>query len=314
MCIAIYKPAGQWVSKEELRNSFENDPHGAGFAYHNGKRVVMKKGFFTFRSFWRAYKAEVTNDTPAFAHFRIATRGAKDASNCHPFAIPGGVLMHNGPCLNHKACAGTETRSDSKQFAEDFIAGLTAHQVLRIKPMIEQFIGSEKVALMFDSGEVILCNEDVGLWEHGCWFSNTGHHAHPVYYGYHGTRSYMDDDYVWESRYQRKTNSTTSIVTQSAPIKERYIYDRNLGLFIPGTVIVEGIDHYWDKDFSAYLPNGTSDQAVADDDFVYDWHGNDKDPSPVGEVIHDEKQLRLFLQLELDTPINLASHELALVQ
>jgi hypothetical protein len=55
MCIAIYKPKGEEVSKDRLRNSFNRNPHGAGFAFAEGAgKVHIRKGFFTFDQFWKA--------------------------------------------------------------------------------------------------------------------------------------------------------------------------------------------------------------------------------------------------------------------
>lgn len=172
MCIAIYKPAGAWATKRQLRQCYENNPHGAGYAWHDGTTIQLRKGFFSWRSFWKSFKHNVTAETPAFMHFRIATSGKKDAEHCHPFAMQDGVLMHNGPCLNYRHCKGDDERSDTRQFVEDFVDGLNSTQFRRIKPMIESFAGTEKIVAMFTDGEVVICNEDQGHWNNGIWWSN----------------------------------------------------------------------------------------------------------------------------------------------
>lgn len=201
MCIAIVKPAGQWAPKADLRKSFDSNPHGAGYAFFKDGAVVIKKGFFKFEEFFDSYIKDVSASMPALLHFRIATLGSKNEANCHPYYVPGedvvegdvstatsyGVLMHNGPCLNRKHCGGDKEgdRSDSRQFAEDYIGklmqmGMTKEMLCSapMRNMIEEFIGYEKVVLMFNDGSVQIYNEGQGHWEHGCWWSN---HSHKTY-------------------------------------------------------------------------------------------------------------------------------------
>lgn len=202
MCIAIYKPAGQWAQKANLRQCFKVNKDGAGYTIFKDGQLHTKKGFFDFDTFWESYEKDVTAADPAFVHFRIATLGSKTADNCHPFWIPGkpivegegdnvvvtetyfGVLMHNGPCLNRTHCGGDKAgdRSDSRQFAEDFIGAFLREgmpiEILKsdpMKKMIEEFVGFEKVAIMFADGSVQIYNESKGNWHEGCWWSNTSY-------------------------------------------------------------------------------------------------------------------------------------------
>jgi glutamine amidotransferase len=305
MCIAIYKPAGAWITKEQLRTSYENNPHGAGYCYHDGEAVRIVKGFFSWRSFWKSYKRHVTSDMPAFAHFRIATRGEKDISNCHPFDLGNGALMHNGPCLNYRYCDGDKERSDTRQFAEDFISGLESKQVKRILPMIEHFIGTEKIVLMFDDGEVLIAGEKEGHWAHGIWWSNHGYEPRKVYTGAYSKSTLddnEDDDIRWNSYFRRKDAK----VVEMRPAIEwekprlRASWSNRLQTFVPKIVEFDGLPHVWDERLSAYLPEDLDlfgidqDELEADDNYVYtyDRHGG---VDVIADVINTADELRVFL-------------------
>ena len=89
MCIAIYKPKGIAIKKTTLANCFSNNPDGAGHMYIYKERLHIEKGFFTFAEFWEQYKfdSEKYRKSPFLVHFRIATSGMTDFTNCHPFRI-----------------------------------------------------------------------------------------------------------------------------------------------------------------------------------------------------------------------------------
>lgn len=214
MCIAIYKPQGQWAKKENLRESFRSNPHGAGYAVFKDGVITVKKGFFTFDEFWKSYSEDVEARTPALIHFRIATIGEKTEANCHPFVFPGGVMMHNGPCLNREHCNGDKAndRSDSRQFAEDFLgvmcqSGMTPEHfdTEPMKKLVNYFIGYEKVVTMFNSGEVVIFNEKNGHWAEGCWWSNSSYRVYTSTYataagGHAATTGAQRQPYTYDSR------------------------------------------------------------------------------------------------------------------
>ncbi len=89
MCIAVYKPKEAVLTKRTLKNCFDNNPDGAGFAYPNdeGTKIEVRRGYFGFRKFWRDYKAVQDKEKPMLIHFRIATSGCIDEENCHPWRI-----------------------------------------------------------------------------------------------------------------------------------------------------------------------------------------------------------------------------------
>lgn len=114
MCIAIYKPKGISIpSIENLSNCFSNNPHGAGFATFADnpwiKGIMVMKGFFDFQSFYDNLFRYVGKSDVCLIHFRYATHGTIDESNCHPFTFEKfqkdvltdiSALIHNGVINN----------------------------------------------------------------------------------------------------------------------------------------------------------------------------------------------------------------------
>lgn len=93
MCIIAIKRKGIELPKEEIfENCFSNNSDGAGFMYNMDGKVVIKKGFMTYKAFKDALNEaleeikDVVNTGMVF-HFRITTQGGTRAENCHPFPI-----------------------------------------------------------------------------------------------------------------------------------------------------------------------------------------------------------------------------------
>ena len=56
MCIAIYKPEGKVISQDILKECYDSNPDGAGFMYAEDKKLHIQKGFFSYGSFYEAFK------------------------------------------------------------------------------------------------------------------------------------------------------------------------------------------------------------------------------------------------------------------
>ena len=176
MCIAIYQPAGAKISVESLRECWVRNSDGAGFAYVDGGRVVVEKGFMTLKQFGTAYKAALDKfgeKSPFLVHFRIRTHGNKDADNTHPFNIKGGVLIHNGT-ISGTGAGGGISKSDTALFCEKFGNDLTFENVEKTKKQLEDALGWNKLVMLYDDGRHQIVNEKEGIWHERVWFSNTG--------------------------------------------------------------------------------------------------------------------------------------------
>lgn len=93
MCIIVIKEKGtKMPSRDTLRTCYANNSDGAGFMYNHKGKVVVTKGFMTWKDFDEALteveKGLANTKKVSFVfHFRIATHGGTNPMNCHPFPI-----------------------------------------------------------------------------------------------------------------------------------------------------------------------------------------------------------------------------------
>src|ERR1041385_705405 len=102
MCICLFKPKNVIITKKVLKTCFENNPHGAGMAYasNDGEKVIIDKGYFHFREFWKKFHA-IQENKAMLVHFRVATSGVINKKNCHPWKVDEQhALIHNGTVAN----------------------------------------------------------------------------------------------------------------------------------------------------------------------------------------------------------------------
>lgn len=176
MCLAIYKPKGVQIKKKFLRNGFDANEDGAGFAYVENGSVHICKGFFTFDNFWAEYKKHSAKQ--ALIHFRWATHGAATFANCHPFSMCDGkfALIHNG--ILDIECTD-KSFSDTWHFSELVMSPLLDYTPLdspALQFVIESTIGDgNKLCVLRGDGAFKIFNESAGHWKHGAWFSNEGY-------------------------------------------------------------------------------------------------------------------------------------------
>jgi len=173
MCLAILKPVGKHIIKRRLREGFRSNSHGAGFMYVANDQLQIDKGYFTFRSFYKAFRQAEHKypDSNFVIHFRIATSGKTNAETCHPFAIDTTVgFVHNGifPKLGNKHKSDTQqfNRQFLRQMPKDFI-----HNKKSIK-FLDNYCGwFNKLIFLNNKNEFLIINEDAGQWLDGIWFS-----------------------------------------------------------------------------------------------------------------------------------------------
>lgn len=184
MCIAIYKPENTFVKKHTLQTCFNNHPDGAGFMVfdHKEERLIHEKGFFSFRKFWRAYKKY--KYFRAVIHFRYATHGQTDEKNCHPFLVNENLgFVHNG-VLNVRT--DNKDYSDTWHFNENILKPMmndfpNSWMHVTVKQLIEGFLAERNKLIFMDSkGNVTIYNEELGVWDAECWFSNDTYKVHLV--------------------------------------------------------------------------------------------------------------------------------------
>jgi len=215
MCIAILSESGiDLPTKEVLKLCFKNNPDGAGYAVLlDTKEWECKKGFMTFKSFWKSFnKEKYIKDDTVIIHFRIGTSGKKDHPDCtHPFPITDiekdlilhrfvskNILMHNGTCGS-----GRENLSDTMVAIIDYIDPLLPYIEIndKIINIIQKCVGSTSRWFIAKENSYWMLGDWVEEKETGIWYSNKGYiptpvHQSPYIYKY----SYNVHSPIWNNK------------------------------------------------------------------------------------------------------------------
>ena len=195
MCIAIYKPEDKVLSLATLKECYTFNPDGAGFMYAENKKLHIEKGFFSFQSFYDAFKKHESKQ--AVIHFRIKTHGKIDTTNCHPFAVNNAIgFVHNGIISGF----GDANHSDTIGFNQSILQPLVSkwgNLALFQDPiidLIEGRIGYSKLVFLDRHGNHKIMNEHKGTWDDGVWYSNNSYKPYvaPV-----TTYDWKDSKYDW---------------------------------------------------------------------------------------------------------------------
>ena len=210
MCIAIYKPEDKVLSLATLKECYKSNPDGAGFMYAENKKLHIEKGFFSFQSFYDAFKKH--ENKQAVIHFRIKTHGKIDTTNCHPFAVNNAIgFVHNGIISGF----GDANHSDTIGFNQSILQPLVSkwgNLALFQDPiidLIEGRIGYSKLVFLDRHGNHKIMNEHKGTWDDGVWYSNDSYKPYvaPV-----TTYDWKDSKYDW-----KKNVTTIRSVTLPKP-------------------------------------------------------------------------------------------------
>ena len=179
MCIVVYKPKGtKMPSKNILKTCFENNNDGVGFM-SIGNECHIKKGFMSFKSFWKAFCQErYGKDDEIAIHFRIGTSGKMNETATHPFPITedenkitslkittNKAVMHNGILGK-----GEGDFSDTMLFTKNVLALISDYlDDENIIKAIENMTDGSRL-LIVDDGKVHL----TGTWLEvkGIYYSN----------------------------------------------------------------------------------------------------------------------------------------------
>lgn len=173
MCLAIVKPANVSIPEDHLKEGWLHNPDGGGYCYTEDGKVVIEKGFETWKDFLSAYNAAVEkcNNGVMLVHFRIRSMGARDKRSTHPFEIKDGAFIHNGTLSGTGAIYG-QGDSDTEKFRQQF-GGKITKQLL--KDHLEKWgtaLGGNKMAFLFKDGEYVIINANDGVWDKEVWYSN----------------------------------------------------------------------------------------------------------------------------------------------
>ena len=148
MCVIIVKEKnGVLPKKEALETSFKKNPDGAGFMYVESGKVVIDKGYMTFKSFYKHFrrlcrKFNNFENKNLVMHMRISTSGGVERENTHPFPITDSIedmfklysrcevgLAHNGIISATKPNKEQESKkiNDTMMFIKIYLSQIYAH-------------------------------------------------------------------------------------------------------------------------------------------------------------------------------------------
>ena len=220
MCLLCVIKPGSTPTREQLMTAADGNPHGYGYAFHCGDKIITGRGMDAEEVVDRFLRLRSgMPDTWAMFHARYTTHGETNKSNCHPFRVGGEestVIAHNGIIPIH--VPKYEHRSDTRIFAEDWLPEfLTDLDDPKGFEELEKFVGASKVAVFTTDPrlkfQVYILNEEMGHWsqEGDIWWSNYGYLPPKPYGGslwsskrYDNLYSYGGGNW-WDEHYDTKS-------------------------------------------------------------------------------------------------------------
>lgn len=190
MCIIAAIPQDKQITKATLQRCWNNNPHGGGFMFTDGKAIQVYKEMSSFKKYWKAFiHARELNPNSSFVcHFRISTHGKINETNCHPFLVNKKLgFAHNGIIRNAPT---SPDYSDTYMFNDYILQNLPSNFLDNkgIISLIREYIGSgSKLAFLSSDNKITIVNEKAGTWDGGIWYSNNGYKEFE-YYDRGGTR------------------------------------------------------------------------------------------------------------------------------
>lgn len=203
MCVIAVAPKDVAVPSDVMmKKMFDHNSDGAGFAYAINDKVIVEKGFMTYKEFYNALagldkklkaKDLTTTDIPIMFHFRIGTHGPNSRGLTHPFPFTekteffealdyktNVVLAHNGIISTVKPLGGL---SDTVQYIKDIVLPLYEHDryfydSLPLQELLANTNDSSRFAILDDRGIFTY----IGYWVKdesapGVFFSNLNHNT-----------------------------------------------------------------------------------------------------------------------------------------
>lgn len=182
MCLAIFQPVGVSIPEGHLAEGFRSNSDGAGFMYFDDAGELCTFRSMSFDKFIDEYETQWAlhgQDSPFSIHFRWATHGSRNVSNCHPYRLGENVaVLHNGiiDCIINDT-----SMSDTAAFVRDYLGSLPRNWYDNefLFDMVENFTSGSKLVVMTSDPDsqysTYIINERLGHWDGGIWYSNASY-------------------------------------------------------------------------------------------------------------------------------------------
>lgn len=243
MCLLTLMPENTTMSYENARKAAINNPDGFGFAIHSQEKIMTDHDM-DFEKLWQRFTdARKTMSGPALFHFRIATHGATNIDNCHPFQIgddPQSFIAHNG--ILPLTMPVQQTRSDTRLFAELVLPACGG--VARLDDDIffkdlEHWASGNKMVVMTINPDAkydwYIINEPEGHWTDGVWYSNSSYRwvytTYATSYGTTYTRRYGTMPYrhgmysAWDNDWDEGYVGSPYLGEDTKPTRTESLFD-----------------------------------------------------------------------------------------
>lgn len=181
MCMLSYYPSGVLPDPDPLINGALWNRDGHGWAIVTPDTVIVEKYLDpddAINSFVRTRMQH--RDGPAMFHSRLATHGAVNTDNVHPFYVGRDrltVLAHNG-ILTEPALPGPgDHRSDTWKFAETILPNWGRVDIPGVARKVTNFLGGYNKIIVLTANptyahRAYMFNSEAGVWRDDVWFSN----------------------------------------------------------------------------------------------------------------------------------------------
>lgn len=254
MCVIAVSPVGVNAPTEQnLKDMFQHNDDGAGWAYVLDNRVIVNKGMLTWLDFQKSLallekKLKTANktmkDIAIMFHFRIGTHGPNSEALTHPFPISSQAkhlmaldyeadiaMAHNGIISSVTPRTGW---SDTQQYISDILMPLAKTDKAFYKnkyyqTLMRNTISGSRLAFLDNNSEFTL----IGDWVEtdvpelkGIKYSNLNHE-------YTYSPSYFYGGYDWGRTYNTKVG-VQNIFASSIDVGNLIMHKSQLPLFAKG--------------------------------------------------------------------------------
>ena len=211
MCILILNKKGYRLPKKEiLKTCYKNNDDGCGYAFSTGKEIIIKKGFFSFDTFYQSLKEDNKKynlfNKNVLLHFRIATSGGIQENKTHPFILTNKSKVINrykkeikttDPVIGHNGIFSDyvfkNNLSDTQNFILNFLYPIYKSNLKdNIKNhLIKQEIDTSKLIILEKDGSVKTYGDFI--LSDGTLYSNSSYKEKYYYTSYN--YNYYDYDF-----------------------------------------------------------------------------------------------------------------------